>query len=101
METEKICPSCGRTYTDHPALSRRDNHTEICPDCGMKEALQDASSAMTKERALSILRNVVDYVSTAENTKTQILLLSCMGFEEEDLIYFGYSAHDIDDAREK
>ena len=33
------CPVCGRAYTDHPALSRRDNETEICPDCGVREAL--------------------------------------------------------------
>ncbi len=33
------CPVCGCTYTDHPALSRRDNETEICPDCGVREAL--------------------------------------------------------------
>ena len=33
------CPVCGCTYTAYPALSRRDNMTEICPDCGVREAL--------------------------------------------------------------
>lgn len=33
------CPVCGCTYTDYPALSRWDNETEICPDCGVREAL--------------------------------------------------------------
>ena len=37
----RICPICGREYTDYPALSRRDNATEICPDCGVTEALED------------------------------------------------------------
>ena len=37
----RICPICGREYTDYPALSRRDNATEICPDCGVSEALED------------------------------------------------------------
>ena len=37
----RICPICGREYTDYPALSRRDNATEICPDCGVNEALED------------------------------------------------------------
>ena len=37
----KICPHCGREYTEHPALSRKDNKTEICPTCGMREALED------------------------------------------------------------
>ncbi len=35
-----ICPKCGRPYTERPALSRLDNETLICPDCGTREALQ-------------------------------------------------------------
>lgn len=35
----RICPICRRVYTEPPALSRRDNTTDICPDCGMMEAL--------------------------------------------------------------
>ena len=35
----RICPICGRAYTEPPALSRKDNATDICPDCGMMEAL--------------------------------------------------------------
>lgn len=35
----KICPICGNEYTEHPAISRKDNITEICPACGTKEAL--------------------------------------------------------------
>lgn len=38
---ERVCPICGETYTDYPALSRRDNKTEICPQCGICEALDD------------------------------------------------------------
>ena len=34
------CPRCGREYTGHPAISRVDNETLICPDCGTKEALE-------------------------------------------------------------
>ena len=41
MKKTRICPICGREYTDYPALSRRDNITEICPDCGVSEALED------------------------------------------------------------
>ena len=36
---KRTCPKCGRTYTERPALSRYDNHTIICPDCGTREAL--------------------------------------------------------------
>ncbi len=35
----RICPICQRAYTEPPALSRVDNKTDICPDCGMMEAL--------------------------------------------------------------
>lgn len=35
-----VCPRCGATYQEHPALSRLDNETLICPDCGTREALE-------------------------------------------------------------
>lgn len=35
----RICSKCGRTYTEPPAISRDDNLTEICPECGMAEAI--------------------------------------------------------------
>lgn len=38
LETRK-CPHCGKKYTAVPALSRSDNNTLICPDCGIREAL--------------------------------------------------------------
>ncbi len=41
----KTCPRCGKTYNEHPAISRRDNVTEICSQCELAEALL----AMTKE----------------------------------------------------
>ena len=34
----KKCPVCGKMYCEPPALSRKDNKTEICPDCGTLEA---------------------------------------------------------------
>ena len=37
--TIKTCPKCGNRYSGHPALSREDNETKICPDCGTREAL--------------------------------------------------------------
>lgn len=35
-----VCPRCGKAYTEKPALSRKDNRTLICPDCGTREALE-------------------------------------------------------------
>ena len=43
MDTKK-CPNCGRMYSGYPALSRKDNKTEICPDCGIAEALESLIS---------------------------------------------------------
>ena len=39
-EKENVCPICGRTYTEIPAISREDNTTEICPDCGTNQAIE-------------------------------------------------------------
>lgn len=36
---QRICPKCGKSYHDAPALSREDGKTSICPDCGTREAL--------------------------------------------------------------
>lgn len=35
----RVCSFCGQTYAEAPALSRTDNETLICPDCGTREAL--------------------------------------------------------------
>lgn len=39
--TTRHCPRCGRDYTEYPALSRLDNATEICSQCGIEEAMED------------------------------------------------------------
>ena len=52
----KVCPLCGRTYTEVPALSRKDNATPICPDCGTLEALKAAGTPKEKqEKVLEII----------------------------------------------
>jgi len=38
----RVCPVCKRLYSARPAISRLDNETEICQDCGTMEALQAA-----------------------------------------------------------
>ena len=40
MTRAAVCPRCGKVYTDRPAISRADNKTPICPDCGTREALE-------------------------------------------------------------
>ena len=36
---EWTCPRCKQKTTDYPALSRKDNKTEICSQCGTDEAM--------------------------------------------------------------
>lgn len=48
-----ICPRCGKAYHEPPALSRKDNQTLICPDCGTREALESIN--VNKERQEEIL----------------------------------------------
>ena len=37
----KICARCGKAISGYPAISRKDNKTEICSNCGTLEALED------------------------------------------------------------
>ena len=36
----RVCPRCGQAYRGRPAVSRADNETPLCPDCGTREALE-------------------------------------------------------------
>ena len=49
VSAKKVCPSCGREYFGPSALSRYDNSTEICPECGLFEALNDYVKSVKKE----------------------------------------------------
>lgn len=52
----RICPLCGNPYADPPALSRTDNETLICPDCGTRQALESIGvSAEEQEKILEII----------------------------------------------
>lgn len=47
----KLCPSCEKNELREEggnALSRKDNETEICSDCGMKEALEEYEKSLKK-----------------------------------------------------
>ena len=65
MKTEyraiRICPICGQEYTGAPALSRKDNETLICPDCGTREALESLGvDSIEQEKILdTIHRNMM------------------------------------------
>lgn len=51
---KKRCPICGQWYETAPALSRTDNKTDICPDCGTRQALEAAGIAPEQQDEIII-----------------------------------------------
>ena len=65
METRpRICPFCGKEYKERSALSRRDGRTQICPDCGTREAL-DSLGVCTDEQD-KIIRTIHQHTQNSE-----------------------------------
>ena len=60
MKTEneeiRTCPKCGMGYRGRSAISRADNVTEICPECGTREALE--SIGIGKEEQDKIIATI-------------------------------------------
>ena len=55
--TKRTCPLCGRSYIGAPAISRDDNATPICPECGTRQALAGIGvGAEEQEEILRIIR---------------------------------------------
>ena len=48
----KICLRCGNAYHGVPALSRADNETLLCPDCGTREALESIGVDVQEQDAI-------------------------------------------------
>lgn len=58
---KRDCPRCGESYIDYPALSRVDNETDICPECGVLEAMTPIDSLRKQTiftRAVEILKGI-------------------------------------------
>lgn len=55
------CPLCGKMYSGAPALSRTDNKTHICPDCGTRQALESMGvSADEQDKILESIHKAMD-----------------------------------------
>lgn len=55
------CPRCHENYEGHPAISRRDNKTAICPECGTEEAVFDFVNNERVRKEKSWLTNGVNH----------------------------------------
>lgn len=44
-----VCPICKKEIGQYPAISRKDNKTEICSNCGMLEALEIFNKAIKEK----------------------------------------------------
>lgn len=64
-----ICPICNKNYDEPPALSRRDNKTNICPSCGVKEAIEDFAKSSNATKLF--LRALNDAYKTGKINKQQ------------------------------
>lgn len=61
----RICGKCGKSYSGYPALSRKDNITEICTTCGMEEALVELQNF--KSQSLEKDEYIQDLEEECEN----------------------------------
>lgn len=53
--SKKVCPVCKKVYTDYPAISRKDNKTLICSECGMKE-IQEPFEEILWEHGIEVIK---------------------------------------------
>ncbi len=47
-----VCPRCGQTYHGRSAISRVDNETLLCQDCGTREALESIGVDVKEQEAI-------------------------------------------------
>ena len=63
IRTVRRCPKCGQEYTGHPALSREDGETLICPDCGTREALDTLGISLEEQdRIIQAIHRSFDHL---------------------------------------
>ena len=48
----RVCPLCGKTYAEPPALSRTDNETLICPHSGIRQALDSIGVGRDEQESI-------------------------------------------------
>ncbi|MGM9970187.1 MAG: hypothetical protein ACI35S_07315 [Anaeroplasma sp.] len=54
--SKKVCPICKKIYIDYSSISRKDNKTLICTECGMKE-IQEPLEEILMEYGIEVIRD--------------------------------------------
>ena len=57
----QTCPLCGNIYFEPPALSRTDNKTYVCADCGTRQSLN--SIGVPKDEQDKILAIIHQHIN--------------------------------------
>lgn len=68
-----ICPKCNKEFQERPALSRADNKTDICPTCGLKEALDAAGLIDGSSVREAILEEAKRYQISSKRKKGMLI----------------------------
>ena len=91
----KICPICGKEYEGYPAISRKDNKTEICSVCGTIEGLDEYLNSKYKgnkeddynycifEKKLCRFANKIKNKFSCTAPSDEALRLTCKSNKEE------------------
>lgn len=82
----KICPICKFSIIGHPAISRKDNTTQICSNCATIEALQafqdyqDKNKTrptkmrkITKDNLLKLVELKIKYIQTKDDDVLKVI----------------------------
>ena len=72
MKGTKICPRCGDVYLHH-SLSRLDNKTKICGDCGNWEAMTDFRF-LSELNSIEKINDKLNILGTLKSKHSQINL---------------------------
>lgn len=89
------CKRCEREFDEkRGALSRTDNETHICPDCGYDEAIEQGQGQLTEQVLWPILGKVWAAV-VDPNGEVQVDLIEPSGVNVHDLIGDYFEAHNL------
>ena len=73
-EEIKICPICKKEFRGMGAISRKDNETEICSECGTNEALAEFFGSCEEVKNMNIYKEIEQTIFDYETYITDIMI---------------------------